>query len=156
MDLTEWFRRQLEASGEGMIWAVQQVPEARRYRRPPPALGTWSAVRHLFHLVHYERHLALPNMRLWLGESLPLGLGPDEEAAWRRAPELTRLIDVFREVRAEQIACLDRLSPSAWEEVRWTVWGHQSLRWVVTKTYQHTAEHTHDVLQLALFWDMVA
>ncbi|MBM2847059.1 MAG: hypothetical protein HW418_1, partial [Anaerolineales bacterium] len=43
-----------------------------------------------------------------------------------------------------------------WEETRRAVWGPVTLRWVVTKTYQHTAEHTHDVLSLALYWDAVA
>lgn len=27
------------------------------------------------------------------------------------------------------------------------------MKWFVTKTFQHTAEHTHDVLSMALLWD---
>ncbi len=154
MNLSAWFRQQLQVSGEGMIWAVSQVPEERRYRRPPIVLGTWPAVRHLFHLWYYERHIALPSMRQWLGAPPPSVMGLDEEAAWQKAPDLDDLITAFRDVRSEQISCLDAFAPPAWEDVRPTIWGLLPLRWVVTKTYQHTAEHIHDVLQIALFWDM--
>ena len=33
------------------------------------------------------------------------------------------------------------------------IWGPVTLSWVVSKTYQHTAEHTGDILRIALFWD---
>jgi hypothetical protein len=56
-------------------------------------------------------------------------------------------------VRAQQIALLPDFSPSAWDETREMGWGPVTLLWVVTKTYQHTCEHTHDVLRLRLFWD---
>lgn len=29
-------------------------------------------------------------------------------------------------------------------------------QWTVTKAWQHTLEHTHDVLRLHLFWDAAA
>jgi len=56
-------------------------------------------------------------------------------------------------VRAEQIALLPRFENTLWEERRGALWGPVTLRWVVSKTYQHTCEHSHDVLRLALFWD---
>lgn len=34
-------------------------------------------------------------------------------------------------------------------------WPDVSLRWVVTKTLQHTFEHTNNVLQIGLFWDFL-
>ncbi len=39
-----------------------------------------------------------------------------------------------------------------------TVWSYPglppvTLRWVVTKTLQHTAEHVSALLRLSLFWD---
>ena len=34
-----------------------------------------------------------------------------------------------------------------------TNWGPVPLFWVVSKTYQHTAEHISDLLRIALFWD---
>ena len=57
-------------------------------------------------------------------------------------------------MRAEQISLLDRVEPATWEQSRHAIWGPVTLRWVMTKTLQHTHEHTHDVLSLALFWEM--
>jgi hypothetical protein len=59
----------------------------------------------------------------------------------------------FRKVRSEQLALLPQFKDSRWKETREAVWGPMALRWVVSKTYQHTAEHTNDVMQMALFWD---
>lgn len=61
----------------------------------------------------------------------------------------------FTTGRDEQRALLARLDPAAWTAARPTGWGDVPLRWVVTKTYQHTAEHTNDVLRIALFWDIL-
>ena len=58
-------------------------------------------------------------------------------------------------MREEQLALLGQLSTSAWEEPRECMWGLVTLKWVVSKTFQHTAEHTHDVMMLVLFWDRV-
>lgn len=55
----------------------------------------------------------------------------------------------------EQIALLDDLH-EAWDDQRGTVWGARPLHWVVSKTFQHTTEHTHDVMKLALFWGYFA
>jgi hypothetical protein len=55
--------------------------------------------------------------------------------------------------RDEHRALLTRLDAGAWRAARTTVWGDMPLRWVVAKTYQHTAEHTNDILRIALFWD---
>jgi hypothetical protein len=46
MDLSQWFQEQLQASAEGFIWSVLQVPEARRNLQPPIGLGEWSAARY--------------------------------------------------------------------------------------------------------------
>ncbi len=62
------------------------------------------------------------------------------------------MLIAFRQVRAEQIALLPRVDRSAWEEPRDALWGAVTLRWVLTKTFQHTCEHTHDVLRMALWW----
>lgn len=154
MYLSDWFQHQLEASAEGFIWAVRQVPKDRQFVRPPLPLGEWPAARHALHLLYYERHVALPSMRQWLGGTGPARPSLSEEAAWRGSTDLDKLLENFREVRREQIELLARYDDSAWDEVRDALWGPVALRWVVTKTYQHTAEHTHDVLSMALFWDM--
>jgi len=67
-----WFQTQLEASSAGFAWAVAQIPAGREDREPPAPLGVWSAARHVFHMLFYEREVALPNWGLWLGRSLNL------------------------------------------------------------------------------------
>ncbi len=155
MNGADWFGAQLASTAEGLAWAVEQVPARRRYFRPPRALGDWPAARHPFHLLYYEETFALPSMRQWLGAPRPPLDGHDEAAAWKNAPDLEDVIARFRAVRAEQVALVSELAAVDWGEPRPTVWGAMPLRWVVSKTLQHTAEHTHSVLSLALFWDML-
>jgi hypothetical protein len=156
MDLSVWFHSQLQASAEGFIWGVEQIPLERRYARPPGPLGDWTAARHVFHMAYYERTIALPSMRQWLGEPCPSVDDDDEDRAWGDGKDLDSLVAQFWAVRSEQIMLLPRFDPALWEEQREAVWGPVTLRWVVSKTYQHTCEHSHDVLRLALFWDMYA
>ena len=154
MDLTQWFSTQLDASAEGFLWAVEQVPTERRLARPPRRLGEWNVARHVFHMMYYEQLVALPSMKIWLGEPFTLTNEEyDEDAAWGEGKALESMIADFRAVRAEQIVLLPQFSEQLWEEVRSTMRGDVSLKWVVTKTYQHTNEHTSDVLRMALFWD---
>jgi hypothetical protein len=75
----------------------------------------------------------------------------DEEIAWQQAPDIDMRKEKFREGREEQIALLTLFAPERWEEKRATVWGEVTLRWVITKTYQHTLEHGNDILKHALY-----
>jgi len=98
-----------------------------------------------------------PSMGQWLGKPYPSTVNnfdEDEDAAWGNGHDLEPMLADFREIRAEQIALLPNFDAQTWNETRNTVWGKQTLKWVVTKTFQHTAEHTHDVLRMDLFWDM--
>jgi hypothetical protein len=132
------------------------MPEGRRAAAPPRPLGEWSATRHAFHLVYYEQGIAMPSMQQWLGAALPRLDRYDEEAAWSACPQDGgELLREFATVRADQIALLPRFSPVDWDATRETVWGPQTLLWVVSKTFQHTAEHTNDVMRMALFWNAV-
>ncbi len=157
MQLSEWFDKQLQASADGLIWSVEQVPTERHQRQPPPNLGQWSVARHLFHMVDYEQKFVLPLMRQWLGEAAPIFVY-DEEDAWQQVQVETiqPLVAQFRAVRSEQLALLPLFKASAWSEARQTFDKDESatLRWVVTKTYQHTAAHTNDLLRMALFWEI--
>ena len=150
----EHFRGQLRQGLESFTWAVLQLPEPRRSALPPRSLGEWSAARHLFHLCFYEQHLALPALRWWTGGPVPDGAIAPEDAAWERAEAPERLLEQFAALREQQLTLLSAVEPSAWNERRVTVWGPVTLTWVMTKTVQHTHEHTHDVLSLALFWDL--
>lgn len=157
MELSEWFSKQLQASAEGLLWGAEQVPAARHFRQPPANLGQWSVARHLFHMVDYEQKFVVPLMRQWLGEPVP-SFVYDEEDAWQRVEVETiePLVAQFRAVRSEQLALLPLFKASAWSEERQTFAKDESatLRWVVTKTYQHTAAHINDVLRMALFWEI--
>jgi hypothetical protein len=158
MRLSEWFSYQLQASADGFVWGVEQVPAERRYRQPPTRLGEWSVIRHLFHMVYYERQVALPVMQQWLGAPKVEFATLDEVAAWQagQTAPIDALLTQFRAVRSEQLALLPAFKESAWHEQCEANGEPVTLLWVVSKTYQHTAEHTNDVLRIALFWEHFA
>lgn len=157
MDYSHWFYNQLQASAEGFVWGAELVPVARRFITPPPGLGEWTAARHVFHMLYYERTIALPSMHQWLGAPRPATEDLDEDVEWQQvADDFSALLAGFKQVRDEQIALLSRYNQDTWATPQKTVWGQVTLLWVVSKTFQHTAEHTHDVMRLALFWDAFA
>lgn len=63
------------------------------------------------------------------------------------------LLSQFLALRQAQASLLLKAPDEAWDQPLATVWGQTTLAWVVSKTYQHTAEHISDVLSIALFWD---
>jgi hypothetical protein len=156
MNLSQWFNNQLQASADGFVWGAEQVPVERRFLQPPAELGEWSAARHVFHMVYYDQNFALPGMQQWLGGPGVVTHELDEGAAWSNAQDVERLLMDFREARSAQIALLSRFDDKLWNETRETIWGPKTLLWVVSKTFQHTCEHTDGVLRIALFWDFFA
>jgi len=153
-NLSQWFHEQLQASANGFVWGTEQVPETRRYELPPKGLGEWTVARHVFHLWYYEQTIALPSMQQWLGAAIPALEDSDEDVAWsKKQDRVESLLEDFKAVREEQIALLPRFDDAAWNDTREAVWGPVTLLWVVSKTYQHTAEHTNDVMRIGLFWD---
>lgn len=156
-DWVDWYRRHLNTSAEGFCWAFQRIKPELRLRVPPrpDSLGTWSPTRHVWHIVEYERCLALPTMSQWVGGARPADdAWPDDDGSWQAATELSYegLIDPFLERRQQQIALLDQLVTVDWDSHRDTIWGYKPLSMVVTKTYQHTLEHTNTLLRMALWW----
>ncbi len=155
MNTSAWFSYQLKASGEGFVWAVEQVPAERQTSAPRQVFGEWSVAQHIFHMLHYERTLALPHMHHWLGGPLPSFDRHAEDNAWEkegRSASIERLLQEFQQVRAAQIELLPRFDEALWDDVRACVWGERSMRWIVSKTFQHTADHTNTILCMALFW----
>lgn len=155
-----FFADKLRESAENLAWAVEQVPAERRFASPPQALGEWSAARQVFHLTHYERTLALPTVRQWLGAPRPpRDAWLREEVIWNdgQGRDLDALLADFHAVRREQIALLPCFDAAAWEESRVAIWepATTTLSWTVMKTYQHTFEHTNTILQIVLFSDMI-
>jgi hypothetical protein len=155
MDLSSWFTNQLNAGAEGFIWAVEQVPPERREQAPPKLLGEWNALRHVFHMLYYEQNAVVPSMKIWLDQSLTINEADyDEDASWSDGKDLQTMLTDFRRVRASQLELLPNFNDQLWHEARPTpFWGDVTLLWLVSKTFQHTAEHTHDVMRMALFWD---
>ena len=157
MDFSEWFDKHLQTSAEGFVWGAELVPGTRRNILPPLGLGEWSAARHVFHMLYYEQTIALPSMQQWLGNARPSTRGLDEDEAWNNAAkDFDSLLSEIQNVRAAQVALLPKFDQNTWTLTQRTVWGQVPLLWVVSKTFQHTAEHTHDVMRLALFWDAFA
>lgn len=155
MELSKWFDYQLRNTLDGFIWAVQQLPTERLYAPPPTPLGEWSAAQHVFHMLEYEERLALPTMHQWLGAP-PVTRNEDENQSEQALPPIEEMLLQFERIRREEISLLPRFSQEAWDtKQKTTFWGDVSLYWLVCKTYQHTTEHTHDILRLMLFWDRI-
>jgi hypothetical protein len=153
MELSKWFDYQLHSTLDGFIWAVQQLPTERLYAIPPAPLGEWPAAQHIFHMLEYEERLALPSMHQWLGAPPVIRYQNQGE---QDLPVVKEMLARFERVRHEEIGLLPKFSQEAWEEKQnTTFWGEVSLYWLICKTYQHTTEHTHDVLRLSLFWDRI-
>lgn len=153
MELSHWFEYQLQSTLEGLIWAVRQVPKERSHLLPPTSLGEWSASQHISHILAYERNLALPSMYQWLGTPPPARKERNEN---QNPATLGEMLNEFEQVRHAEIALLVKFDEDTWNSIKnTTFWGEVSLFWLVSKTYQHTLEHTHDILRLALFWDRV-
>lgn len=157
MDLPQWFHQQLQASMEGFLWAVEQIPRDRLYQEPRP--DRWSAARIVYHLAFYEQWLALPSMLQWAGGPRPVANseledGMKEEDVWRggQGHEMQKMLADFKSIRIQQLELLSLLSEQSWHEERETIWGRRLLQWVVTKTYQHTLEHTDEILKAYLFF----
>lgn len=153
----EWFRYQLKASGEGLTWAFSQIDADLLYKLPPSAnyMGTWTPARHVWHITEYDRCVALPSMRQWLGGSIPGDdAWPDNDETWEAVTDRSReaLTTAFHAVRDEQINLLNDLQSVDWATTRDTVWGSKPLSLVVTKTYQHTFEHGDTLLRMSMWW----
>jgi len=160
-DVPALFAAQLQSTADLFTWAALAIPDERRYVRPARPTEEWSAARHVFHMGIYEREVALPSMRLWLGgPPVEDSLFLHEDDLWAsegQAISYDDLLASFREVRAEQIALLPQLR-AVWGETRRTVWYIEGLppitpQWVIGKTLQHTAEHAGELLRFVLFWD---
>src|SRR6516225_6660363 len=106
MNTWEWFSYQLKASGEGFVWAVEQVPlEWQTCSPSKKGFGEWSVARHIFHMLYYEREIALPHMQHWLGSPLPSfdTYDNDEAETWEKeahAASIEHLLQEFQHVRA--------------------------------------------------------
>lgn len=153
----DWFCTQLRASADGLVWAVEQCAgqTAVDWQAALAFYDTQAPDWHLRHVIQYERRLALPAMKTWLGAPLP-PVGDWEAEVWERdgSQDLDDLIRDFRAVRGQQMTLLPQFSNEDWEMCRPVYWGVESLSTVLTRTYQHTLAHTDTLLRLFLWSQM--
>jgi hypothetical protein len=159
-DWVQWFHYQLKASADGFVWGLSQISPAWLDQLPPDPgyLGTWPPLRHLWHVTEYERCLALPSMKQWLGFPLPAGdAWHDDDEAWAAVQDKSpaALSAAFWQVRQQQIDLLDQLTSADWEAPRETLWGNKPLSMIVTKTFQHTYEHADTLLRMGIWWEFI-
>ena len=157
MQPSQIFQQQLQTSAENFLWVVEQITQERLYLVPRP--DRWSIARIIFHLTRYEQRLALPSMLQWLGELRPVVGTQEEDNAkdeldWNNGTghEIQTLIADFNKVRSQQLALFPQFTEQSWYEEREAIWGSVPLKWIVIKTYQHTLEHTDEVLRAYLWW----
>jgi hypothetical protein len=159
-DWVTWFRYQLQASADGFIWGFTQIPPALLDQLPPDPgyLGTWTPQRHVWHVTEYERCLAIPSMKQWLGDPLPPDdIWMDDDDTWASVKDKSpaALSSAFRQVRQQQIDLLDQLTAVDWQAPRETLWGSKPLSMVVTKTFQHTYEHGDTLMRMGIWWETI-
>lgn len=149
----------MKTSEKEFIWAIGRVPVERLDVEPPAhaRLGEWSARRHLFHLLSQDCAATLPLMRSWLGKEQTSDEERNEERVWDQdqARSIDDLLEEFQRLRKEILELIVEASAAPWGEQRETVWGQRSMKWIVSKTYQHTLSHTNAVMALAVFWDNI-
>ena len=157
MDLSQWFQQQLQTSMEGLQWAVEQIPQDHLYSSL--SSDRWSVARIVYHLARYDQRIGLPSMLQWLGGPRPAVGEPKENALveerdWNdgQGYEIDALLAAFVDVRSQQIALLSQFREQDWHEEHDCIWEKVSLLWVVTKSYQHTLEHTDEILKNYLWW----
>ena len=159
MQQSQWFYQQIQASTQGFLWAIEQIPQERHFVLP--RAERWSLARILYHMVQYDLLIGLPTLRQWRGESYALaGMSGDqkedaarEEANWRNGEGqiVPEMIATFKDLRADQLVLLQQFQEPDWNEARTTLWGPVILKWFVVKTYQHTLEHTDEILRMYLW-----
>lgn len=134
------------------------IPTERRLLAPPSRgqlapLGSWSAHRHVFHLVHYERQVALPALKLAVAGEAARSAPTDEQQAYDPLQSAETLLRELKQLRREQADLLARASSDALSTPV-PPWRRPAL-WSALKTVQHTLEHANELGRLALFWEWV-
>lgn len=161
MSHTQWFREQLSNSMAGFVWAAEHIPTEYWYSIPPRPdwLGQWGFARHVFHMQYQERYVVQAGIKDMLHLPMAIGERPEEEGAWQQEQRTVQeLLYHFQVFRQQTIELISTLSEDEWEKTREEAYWNKplTLQWVITKAWQHTLEHTHDVLRLHLFWDAAA
>jgi hypothetical protein len=120
--------------------------------RRPASDGGWGAIEHLAHLRDWEE-VALDRVRAVLGQDRPElpafddDLWPIERDYSNRNAE--RMAAEFAQMRGDLVAAVERAPAAAWErEGIHGVAGPITLRWLLTRQYDHAADHIRQVRDL--------
>ena len=132
------------------------IPAERREAKPPSKLGKWTAAIGSFHILYYEREVALPSVRLWADSAYPSFEGYDEPAEWGEGHGCESILSEIRSVRQQIVALWGRSTRRTGRKSKRTPWGNKTLYWVASKTYQHGIEHLSNVLRTAMLWEHYA
>ncbi len=139
-------------------WALAQLPPGRLATPPPRHLSEWPTLRHLLHLAHYERTVALPSLLYLLtGDVAPLRHARQEaDDSYTGREEVAALLSELGRVKEQERRLLEEASAELWTVARLHPYygAAVSARWMLQKSYQHTLEHLTAVWQMALFWDL--
>lgn len=120
--------------------------------RRPSSDGGWGAIEHLAHLRDWEE-VALARVRAVLGQDRPElpayddDLWPIERDYSNRNGE--RMVSEFTQMRGEIIDALEGADAETWERTGiHGVAGQVTLRWLLTRQYDHAADHIRQVRDL--------
>jgi hypothetical protein len=97
-------------------------------------------------------------MNQWLGGSMPHGdIWLDDDNTWAKVQNrgFDELTSAFRHIRQQQIELLDKFADADWHSQRETLWGPKPLSMIVTKTFQHTYEHSDTLLRMGIWWEEI-
>jgi DinB family protein len=157
MTHSQWFCEQLTNSMTGFGWAVECLAPEHWYSSPPRPnwLGQWSLARHVFHMQYQERYVVQVGIKDLLHLSPFTEERPKEEDAWQQEQRsVQELLQQFQTFRCQTSELISHLIEDEWEKPREKAYWNDplTLQWIITKAWQHTLEHTHEVLRLHLFW----
>jgi len=135
-------------------------PENEPYSR---YFGSWSRHHLLYHLISYERDIALPHFQLWLdgiddyrkipGQRQRDARYNNQATFYDPQIPVNQLIAEFEQIRRHQLESLQQLSVDHLSDEKETLWGKTSLDWVLTKTIAHSFEHGTRMYRQAIYWN---
>lgn len=159
----------LRASLEMLQWALQLIPDGWTHRSPggtlSPEPGAWSAAMNLAHLATYEETFPAAVLEDLLGggnglgrvSSLDEGTFAAQSMALASEP-IPTILGRLQAARENEIELARQFTAAAFTAPATAAWGGTGMgppRWsparVLAKTVQHTFEHGHAIMTIAVF-----
>jgi hypothetical protein len=141
-------------------WIVARLEPA--HERASLGRNEWSPRQVLAHLVMYEQHYLLPTLQLMARGEDALGLDitgtesdlrtPDEELVGLTAQQILNHLHVLEGQRSDLI---ESMSDEAFLTQHRSVWGWQTPRWVLEKSFGHYLEHATTIFYIGHFYALL-